>query len=111
MDNFSIFVSEIPLYIGYLGELFFLTALFLIHYKFKTIETYIMFYIILLSSILQYIMQYFMQGSEPVLSESGEVISVTQPSEIFEYSLYIEIYSYPIVYTALLIFAIKLYRE
>jgi len=111
MDTISKFLSFLPLYIGYLGESFFLIALFLIHKKFKTIETYIMFYALLFSTILGYTMQYLMQKPEPIFSESGEIISLTQPSQIFDYSLYIGMLTSPIVYAALLVFAIKLYRK
>ena len=111
MDIISNISYYITLILGQVGELFFLSALFLIHIKFKSIETYIMFYTLLITQILSFSMQYIMQRPEPIFSEKGEMISVTQPSQIFDYSLYIGMFTYPIVYAALLVFAIKLYRK
>ena len=111
MDGFSSFFSSFPLILGYLGELFFIIALFLIHNKFKTIETYVMFYVLLFMTILQYSAKYIMQAPEAMYSESGEIISVIQPSEMFEYTLYLLPYSSIVVYSALLVFTIKLYRR
>ena len=111
MDIISSFFSFLPLILGYFGELFFLISLFLIHNKFKSIETYIMFYTLLIITILQYVMQYLMQKPEAIYSEYGEIISVIQPSKIFEYSLYLLPYGSIIVYSALLIFSIKLYKK
>jgi len=111
MDIISNISYYIPLILGQVGELFFLSALFFIHMKFKSIETYIMFYTLLITQIVSFSMQYLMQRPEPVFSKTGEVISVTQPSKIFEYSLYLLPYGSIIVYSALLIFSIKLYKK
>ncbi len=107
MDIYSLIVMGA----AYIYELFFVIALFLIHIKFKTIETYIMFYSLFLTNVMTYSATIFMQGPEAVYSDSGEIISMIQPSQIFEYSMYVSSFTSLIVYPAFLIFAIQLYRD
>ena len=115
MDSISPDIGNILFYfqiiIMYIFNLFPLLAYFLIHKRFKTIWTSIMFYVTLIDTFIEYMRDLFMNSGSISYSEIGEIIEVIEPSSMYIYSSTFSGFLQSLVMVALLFFAINLHKK
>jgi len=109
--NTSILLQYFQTTIIYIFNLFPLLAYFLIHKKFKTIWTSIMFYFMLIATIVEYIRDLFMNSGSTSYTETWQTIDIIEPSRMYMYSSYFSGFLQSLSVVALLLFAINLHKN
>lgn len=107
----SILLQYFQTIIFYIFNLFPLLAYFLIHKKFKTIWTSIMFYCILIATIVEYIRDLFMNSGSTSYRETWQIIDIIEPSRMYIYTSYFSGFLQSLSVVALLFFAINLHKK
>ena len=111
MDNISMLMSYFAEYGRPLDTLLFFMALFFIHIRFRTIHTLIALISFLLMLIVQNSATYFLQGPSAEYSNTGEVISMIQPSQVYLYTVYSSMLFGFISTVSFFIFSLDSYRH
>jgi len=101
----------ISLIFNFIFNLFPIIAYFLIHKKFKTNWTALIFYPAVLAIILDYIRQFFMQSYSASYSVTGVLIDEVEASKEYMYIAYASGILYSLSVVGLLLFAIDLHRK
>ena len=115
MDSIYFDTSILLLYsqitIIYIFNLFPLLAYFLIHKKFKTIWTLIMFYFMLIATIVKYTRDLFMNSGSISYTDTLQTAAIIEPSRMYMYSSYFSGFFQSLSVVALLFFAINLHKK